>query len=258
VAGAVMTGPLFSADAWNNITFTAAEIKEPRRNLPGSLVLGTGLVIVLYLLANVAYLAALPVQGTKDGATPFARGIAHAEDDRVGTAVLEVASPRLGVTFMALAIMVSTFGCVNGMVLMGARLYYAMAADRLFFRFVGGLNSRHVPAAGLILQGLWSVLLIFSGSYNELLDFVMFAVLVFYALTVTGLFVLRYRQPDLERPYKAWGYPVVPALYVLLCAAIAGNLLVVKPENTWPGLIIVLTGIPVYFLWRWRSRLAAS
>jgi APA family basic amino acid/polyamine antiporter len=143
-------------------------------------------------------------------------------------------------------------------VLMGARLYYAMAADRLFFRFVGGLNSRHVPAAGLILQGLWSVLLIFSGSYNELLDFVMFAVLVFYALTVTGLFVLRYRQPDLERPYKAWGYPVVPALYVLLCAAIAGNLLVVKPENTWPGLIIVLTGIPVYFLWRWRSRLAAS
>jgi basic amino acid/polyamine antiporter, APA family len=256
VAGAVMTGPLFAADAWNNVTFTAGEIRNPRRNLPGSLILGTGLVIVLYLLANLAYMAALPVQGVKEGATAFERGIAYATDERVGTAVFELASPRFGVPFMAVAIMVSTFGCVNGLVLMSARLYYAMAADRLFFRSVGGLNAKGVPAAGLILQGIWSILLVFSGSYDELLDFVMFAVLIFYALTVTGLFVLRFTQPQAERPYRALGYPVVPALYVLLCAAIAGNLLIVKPENTWPGLLIVLTGIPVYFVWRWRGAAA--
>lgn len=258
VAGAVMTGPLFAADAWNNITFTAGEIKEPRRNLPGALLLGTGLVIVLYLLANLAYLAALPVQGVRGGATPFDRGIAHAADERVGTAVFEVASPQLGVGFMALAIMVSTFGCVNGMVLMGARLYYAMANDNLFFRSVGRLNQRGVPAVGLLLQGFWSILLVFSGSYDELLDFLMFAVLVFYALTVAGLFILRVTRPNAERPYKTWGYPVVPAVYLLLCVAICVVLLVVKPQNTWPGLIIVLTGIPVYFLWRLTSPRTAA
>jgi APA family basic amino acid/polyamine antiporter len=275
VAGGTMTGSLFSADAWNNVTFTAGEVKNPRRNLPWSLVLGTGMVIVLYLLANLAYLAVLPVRGDEAFAEklqeearaaqdPAARaaveekyrqsvgrlGIAHARDDRVGTAVLEQASPTLGVNFMAIAIMISTFGCVNGMILMGARLYFAMARDRLFFRAVGSLSPRGVPAAGLILQGAWSILLIFSGSYNELLDFVMFAVLLFYVLTVSGLFVLRLRQPDAERPYRAFGYPLLPALYVLLCAAIMFDLLVVKPVNTWPGLLIVLTGIPVYFLWR--------
>ncbi|MGL4551839.1 MAG: APC family permease, partial [Gemmataceae bacterium] len=250
VVGAVMTGPLFAADAWNNITFTAGEIRDPRRNLPGALMLGTGLVIALYLLANLAYLAVLPAQGVKGGATPFERGIAHATDERVGTAVFELASPSLGVGFMAGAIMVSTFGCVNGMVLMGARLYWAMAADNLFFRSVGRLNARGVPAVGLILQGLWSVLLVFSGSYDELLDFLMFAVLLFYALTVTGLFVLRANWPDAERPYRAAGYPLVPGLYVVLCAAICVVLLVVKPQNTWPGLILVLAGIPVYFAWR--------
>ncbi len=254
VAGAVMTGPLFAADAWNNITFTAGEMKEPHRNLPRALLLGTGLVIVLYLLANLAYMAALPVQGDPNGATAFARGISHAKDERVGTAVFEVASPTWGVWFMAGAIMVSTFGCVNGMVLMGARLYYAMAADNLFFHSVGRLNSNGVPAAGLILQGLWSIVLVFSGSYDELLDFLMFAVLLFYALTVVGLFVLRFRQPDLERPYKAFGYPVIPAFYVLLCVALCMVLLVLKPQNTFPGLIIVLAGIPVYFAWRLTSK----
>jgi APA family basic amino acid/polyamine antiporter len=252
VAGGAMTGALFSADAWNNITFTAGEVRDPRRNLPLSLVLGAGLVIVLYVLANLAYLAALPVTGTADAATTYGRGIAHAGDDRVGTAVLELASPRLGVPFMAVAIMISTFGCVNGVILMGARLYYAMARDGLFFQTVGTLNRRHVPAAGLILQGAWSVLLIFSGTYNDLLDMIMFAALFFYVLTVAGLFVLRRSRPDAERPYRVLGYPVVPGLYVLLCALIMLDLLVVRPQYTWPGLLIVLTGIPVYFFWRWK------
>jgi APA family basic amino acid/polyamine antiporter len=146
--------------------------------------------------------------------------------------------------------MISAFGCINGMILMGARLYYAMAVDNLFFKQVGTLNVRGVPAVGLVTQGIWSILLVFSGSYNELLAFVIFAVLVFYVLTVAGLFILRRTQPNAERPYKAWGYPVLPALYVFLCAVIMLDLLVVKPKYTWPGLIIVLSGIPVYFLWR--------
>jgi APA family basic amino acid/polyamine antiporter len=151
---------------------------------------------------------------------------------------------------MAIAIMISTFGCENGMILMGARLYYAMAQDGLFFRSVGQLTSRGVPAAGLLMQGVWSILLIFSGTYSELLDYVIFAALLFYVLTVIGLFVLRRRRPDAERPYRVWCYPVLPAVYVTLCALIMVNLLIVKPVYTWPGLILVLTGIPVYFWWR--------
>jgi APA family basic amino acid/polyamine antiporter len=257
VTPGAMVGALFAADAWNNVTFVAGEVKDPRRTLAWSLVLGAGLVIGLYLLANLAYLAALPVQGDPAGETPFARGIAHARDDRVGTVVLELAAPRLGVPFMAVAIMISTFGCVNGMILMGARLYYAMAQDNLFFRAVGRLNRRGVPAAGLLLQGAWSILLIFSGTYSELLDYVIFAVLLFYVLTVAGLFVLRSTRPDAERPYRVFGYPVVPGLYVLLCAAIMIDLLIVRPLYTWPGLILVLAGIPVYFLWRRSARRAA-
>jgi basic amino acid/polyamine antiporter, APA family len=297
VMGGAMVGSLFSADAWNNITFTAGEIKNPRRNLPLSLALGTGMVILLYVLANVAYIQSLPVRGDMERAhqeeaaandaarraqeasekgqtavaadaekeaearrstAAFYRGIDHAKDDRVGTAITELLSPRLGAPIMAFAIMISTFGCVNGMILMGARLYYAMAQDGLFFRSVGTLNNRGVPATGLILQGIWSILLVFSGTYSELLDYVIFAVLVFYVLTVTGLFVLRRRQPNVERPYKAFGYPVLPALYVFLCAVIMVDLLIVKPKYTWPGLIIVLTGIPVYFLWRLTGRRTAA
>ncbi len=289
VVGAAMVGSLFSADAWNNVTFTAGETQNPRRNLPLSLLIGAGLVIGLYLLANVAYLAVLPIQPDKtlvtelekfdqelqrleaagqkdaveqvrkqwiaflDQAKPSERGIALAKDDRVATAVLEQVSPKLGVSIMAIAIMISTFGCVNGMILMGARLYYAMARDRLFFKSVGELSHRGVPTAGLFLQGLWSVLLVFSGTYSELLDYVIFAALLFYVLTVVGLFVLRRTQSNAERPYKALGYPWVPALYVLLCAAVMLDLLIVKPVYTWPGLIIVLSGIPVYFVWRRRS-----
>jgi basic amino acid/polyamine antiporter, APA family len=252
VFGGAMVGGLFSADAWNNVTFIAGEMRNPRRNLPLGLFLGVGLVITLYVLANVAYLAALPLAGTPDGATPFESGIAHARDDRVGTAVLEVISPGLGVRLMAVAIMVSTFGCVNGLTLMGARLYWAMAHDQLFFHRVGALNRRGVPAAGLVLQAAWAVLLLFTGTYSELLDYIIFATLLFYALTVIGLFVLRRKRPDAERPYRAFGYPVVPALYVLACAAVMLDLLIVRPVFTWPGLILVLSGIPVYFLWRWR------
>jgi len=287
VAGGAMVGSLFSADAWNNITFTAGEIRNPRRNLPLSLALGTGSVILLYMLANAAYLTSLPVRGTPEleqrvreydqkiaalrarengnaveamtaereaflnGSSTLDRGIAHARDRRLGAAVMDLWSPGLGAPLMAIAIMISTFGCVNGMILMGARLYYVMANDNLFFHKVGMLNSRGVPQMGLITQGLWSVLLVFSGSYDDLLDFVIFAVLVFYVLTVTGLFILRRTRPDAERPYKAFGYPVLPALYVFLCAAIMLDLLIVKPIYTWPGLAIVVSGIPVYYIWRY-------
>jgi APA family basic amino acid/polyamine antiporter len=282
VAGGAMVGSLFSADAWNNITFTAGEVKEPRRTLPISLTVGTGSVILLYLLANVAYLAVLPIHGDaalakelkekkeaadkiadpeqraaaqalvekEYAAATYQLGIDHARDDRVGTAALQLASPGFGVPLMAIAIMISTFGCVNGMVLMGARLYYAMAQDGLFFRSVGRLNRKGVPAAGLLMQGAWSILLIFSGTYSELLDYVIFAALLFYVLTVIGLFILRFKQPHAERPYRVFGYPVLPAVYVFLCAVIMIDLLIVKPVYTWPGLILVLAGIPVYFWWR--------
>jgi APA family basic amino acid/polyamine antiporter len=279
VAGGAMVGSLFSSDAWNNVTFTAGEVKNPRRTLPLSLVLGTGLVSVLYISANVAYLNALPIQGdarlaaelkamAEKAKTPEDRaeldrryreaaaelGIAHARDDRVGTAVMEVVLPGIGVPLMAVAIMLSTFGCVNGLILSGARLYYAMAQDGLFFRSVGRLNRFGVPAAGLILQAAWAILLTFSGTYSQLLDYVIFAALLFYVLTVVGLFVLRRTRPDAERPYRAFGYPVVPALYVLLCAVIMVDLLFVRPLYTWPGLIIVLSGVPVYFFWRGALR----
>jgi basic amino acid/polyamine antiporter, APA family len=214
------------------------------------------LVITLYVLANVAYLAALPLTGDPGATAPFARGIAHAKDDRVGTAVLEVVSPGLGVKLMAAAILVSTFGCVNGLILMGARLYWAMAHDGLLFRSVGTLNARGVPAVGLVLQATWATVLLFTGTYSELLDYIIFATLLFYALTVAGLFVLRRTRPDAERPYRAFGYPVLPALYVVACAAIMLDLLFVRPEYTWPGLVLVLSGIPVYFLWRRRGAAA--
>lgn len=178
------------------------------------------------------------------------RGIDHAKDDRVGTAVLEKVAPRAGAPVMAIAIMVSTFGCLNGLILMGPRLYYAMAQDGLFFRAAGRLNSQGVPAAGLVMQGAWSILLVFSGTYGQLLDYVIFAALLFYALTVVGLFVLRVRRPDAPRPYRVVGYPWLPATYVVLCTLVMLDLLIVKPLFTWPGLAIVMTGIPVYFLWR--------
>ena len=352
VAGGAMVGSLFSADAWNNVTFTAGEIRNPSRNLPLSLIFGTGSVIFLYLLVNLAYLCVLQANGNplvsiqlkaeieeglairkeyaaeadylsatanrleseslflkarvalldKEGQTTNGKrliqdaesklaeastfkikadiakdasnsaseetnrrlnerivrstpelGISHARDDRVGTAVLQMIFPKYGMIAMAIAIMISTFGCVNGMILMGSRLYYAMAQDGLFFKAAGELNTRGVPAYGLVVQGAWSILLVFSGTYIELLDYVIFAALLFYALTVSGLFVLRRTKPDEIRPYKAWGYPFLPFLYILLCTIVMVDLLVVRPEYTWPGLIIVASGIPVFYFWRKRN-----
>lgn len=269
VAGGAMVGSLFSADSWNNVTFSSAEVKNPARTVPRSLILGTLLVTTLYLLANLTYLMVLPVQGDEalvgmlksipsEDLTLAAQypnptqalGISQAKDDRVGTAVMQAASPKLGVPLMAIAIMVSTFGCVNGMVLLGARLYYAMAQDGLFFKQVGQLNRSGVPQAGLLCQAFWSILLIFSGTYSELLDYVIFVALLFYFMTVLGLFVLRFRLPKAERPYRVPGYPILPALYMVLCFLVMVDLLIVRPEFTWPGLIIVLTGVPVYGVWR--------
>jgi len=248
------TNSLFSADAWNNITFTAGEVINPRRNVPLSLALGTILVIGLYLLANIAYLAALP----------FA-AIQNAPSDRVASETANVIFPGTGATIMAIAIMVSTFGCNNGLILAGARAYYAMARDGLFFRRVGELNKNHVPAWGLIIQGIWAGVLVlprtvktdaagmvtgYGNLYGNLLDYVISAALIFYILTIIGVFVLRRKRPDAERPYKAFGYPIVPALYIVGASVILLVLFIYQTATTWPGLLIVLAGVPIYFLWR--------
>jgi APA family basic amino acid/polyamine antiporter len=247
-------GSLFSADAWNNITFTAGEVINPKRNLPLSLALGTGIVISLYIGCNIIYLNVLPLMGTADGATILQRGIQHATEDRVATAALTQMFGALGGYLMAAAIMISSFGCNNGLILAGARVYYAMAKDGLFFRSAGKLHPKYkTPAASLMVQMVWICILCLSGSYGQLLDYVVFAVLVFYILTIAGLFVLRYTRPDAERPYKAFGYPVLPAIYIVMAIFIDVVLLRYKPQFTWPGLIIVLLGIPVYFAWSRRS-----
>jgi len=254
--GVAMVGSLFSMDAWNNITFTAAEVKKPGRDLPLSLVLGTGIVISLYMLANLAYLRVLPVAGDPHGATAFARGIEYAADGRVATAVLEVIFGPAGAILMAAAILVSTFGCNNGLILSGARIYYAMAKDRLFFRSAGSVNRYHAPGVALIVQAAWASLLCLSGTYGQLLDFLIFAVLIFYILTLVGLFVLRWQRPEMARPYRAFGYPILPALYIVMAIFVEIQLLRYKPQYTWPGLIIVLLGVPVYGLWKWGQRRA--
>jgi APA family basic amino acid/polyamine antiporter len=258
-------GSLFSSDAWNNITFIAGEVKNPRRNLPLALAAGTGLVTALYILANLAYLCLLPIGQ-----------IQHAPDDRVATAAIETVFHGAGPIVMAIAIMVSTFGCDNGLILSGARVYYAMARDGLFFKSTGRLNERSVPAMGLVLQCIWTCLLVlprtrlheangapkldpltgleqYGNLYSELLDYVIFAVLIFYVLTIAGLFILRRKQPQAERPYRAFGYPLVPALYIIVASAIMFVLLLYRTNTSWPGLLIVLTGVPVYFLWKRRS-----
>lgn len=250
--GAALVGSLFSADAWNNVTFAAAEVHEPRRNLPRALLYGTGLVTLLYLLANVAYLSVLPLGGSADATTVVGRGIAHATQDRVGSAVAESIFGPIGATLMAIAILISTFGCNNGLILAGARVYYAMAKDKLFFARAGNLNRNSVPAAALIAQSVWVSLLCLTGTYGQLLDYVIFAALIFYALTTVGLFRLRKLRPDAERPYRALGYPFLPALYIILATAIAVILLIADKTRAQAlsGLVIVLLGVPVYFLWR--------
>lgn len=240
--GVAMVGALFSSDAWNNVTFTAGEIRNPKRNLPLSLAIGVGAVSALYLACNFIYLGALPLPD-----------IQNAPQDRVATAVASQMFGPSGVQLLAIAIMISTFGCANGMVLTGARVYFAMARDGLFFRRAGTLHPVHrTPIASLVMQCVWACLLTMTGRYNDLLDYVIFAVLLFYILTIAGVFVLRRTQPNLPRPYRAVGYPVLPALYIAVAGLIEALLLLYKPNYTWPGLIIVLLGIPVYLIWRRR------
>jgi len=240
------TGSLFSADAWHNVATVAGEVREPRRNIPLALALGAGGVILLYLLANVAYLVALPLDAIKT-----------APADRVATAMMQRIFPGAGVIAMSAAIMVSTFGCNNGLILVGARLSYAMARDGLFFRKVATLNAARVPAWGLALQGIWAAALVlprtikadgtYGNLYGNLLDYVISAALIFYILTIIGLFRLRKARPDAERPYKAFGYPIIPAMYIVGAAAIVFVLVVYRPMTTWPGLVIVLLGLPLYY-----------
>jgi APA family basic amino acid/polyamine antiporter len=250
VIAVVQVGSLFSSDAWNNVTFTAGEIENPRRNLPLSLALGVGVVQLLYLLCNFVYLSVLPMMGSPDAHIALGRGIAHASQDRVATAVMEEAFGSIGAKLMAGAILVSTFGCVNGMLLAGARVYYAMSRDGIFFQSVGKLSRSGVPVNSLWVQWAWTCLLCLSGSYGQLLDYVIFAALAFYVLTVAGLFVLRRTQPDAPRPYRAVGYPVLAALYIAMAAWVCVVLLRYKPQYTWPGLILVLLGVPVYLVWK--------
>jgi APA family basic amino acid/polyamine antiporter len=253
VIGAAMVGSLFSSDAWNNVTFAAAEVREPSRNLPRAMALGTGLVTVLYLLANLAYLSVLPFGGSPEGATVLERGIQHATTNRLGAAALAAMLGAGGALVMSAAIVISTFGCNAGLILAGPRVYYAMARDDLFFRKAGELHpARRTPVFGLVTQAVWISILCLSGTYNQLLDYVIFAALLFYLLTTVALFRLRATRPDLPRPVKAFGYPVVPALYAVALTALMIVLLIQKPLFTWPGLIIVALGVPVYLVWNRR------
>ena len=257
ILAVAQVGSLFSADAWNNVTFTAGEVQQPSRNLPLSLVLGTGAVIALYVACNLIYLNVLPLAGSPHGATILDRGIQYATEDRVATAVLTQMFGAIGGSLMAIAIMLSSFGCNNGLILAGARVYYAMAKDGLFFRSVARLHPTYkTPAVSLMLQMIWTCMLCVSGSYGQLLDYITFAVLVFYILTIVGLFVLRRTRPEVERPYRALGYPVLPAIYIVMAFFIDVVLLRYKPQYTWPGLMIVLLGVPVYYMWSGKLRVA--
>jgi APA family basic amino acid/polyamine antiporter len=238
--GVAMVGSLFSADAWNNVTFTGAEVRNPRRNLPLALALGVAIVSTLYIACNFVYLKVLPLAA-----------IQSAPEDRVATAAAAEILGPVAVQLMAAAIMISAFGCANGLILAGARVYFAMALDGLFFKRAASLHPKtSAPVFSLAMQCVWAMLLTLSGSYNDLLDYVIFAVLLFYILTIAGIFRLRRTRPEADRPYRAFGYPVLPALYMLAAGLIEILLLVYKPNYTWPGLIIVLLGVPVYFLWR--------
>jgi APA family basic amino acid/polyamine antiporter len=239
-----MVGSLFAADAWNNITFTAGEVENPRKNVPLSLLLGAGGVMALYLAANWVYLNVLPLDA-----------IQHAPGDRVGTAAAQAILGASAEKVMAAFIVISTFGCSNGLILAGARVYYAMARDGLFFDFAARVHPKtHAPVAALALQAVWASVLCLSGTYNQLLDYVIFVVLLFYILTIAGVFVLRVKRPDMERPYRALGYPVLPALYIVLALGIEAALLWYKPRFSFSGLVIVLLGIPVYVGLRSRRR----
>lgn len=251
--GTALVGSLFSSDAWYNVTFISGEVINPKRNVPLSLFLGTMIVSVMYLLTNFVYIKILPLTGSPDGTDALSRGIQFATDDRVATSAMSGVFGDYAAIIMALFIMISTFGCNNGLILTGARVYYAMAVDGLFFKKVGVINKHGVPGFAIVVQGIWSVLLCMTGTYSDLLDYVIFAVLIFFTLTILAIFILRVKKPDIPRPYKAFGYPVIPALYILTTITIMVILLIYKPKYTFPGLIIVLLGIPVYYLWKRHS-----
>ena len=236
---AAMVGSIFSSDAWNNVTFIAGEVRNPKRNIGLSLFLGTMIVTIVYVLANLVYLAVLPLEE-----------IAYAEKDRVAVAASSVIFGNVGTVIIALMIMVSTFGCNNGLILAGARVYHTMANDGLFFKKTATLNKHAVPEFGLWLQCLVASALCLSGKYGDLLDMISFVVVIFYVLTILGIYILRVKRPEAERPYKAFGYPFLPALYILMGISFCILLIIYKPNFTWPGLIIVLTGVPIYYMWK--------
>ncbi|MEJ6980327.1 amino acid permease [Pedobacter sp. P351] len=236
---AAMVGSIFSSDAWNNVTFIAGEVRNPQRNIGLSLFLGTLIVTLIYVAANLMYLAVLPIEQ-----------LAFAKDNRIALSVANEIFGALGTTLLALLIMVSTFGCNNGLILAGARVYYTMANDGLFFKKTAELNKNSVPEFALWIQCIMACILCLSGKYGNLLDMISFVVVIFYVLTIFGIFILRRKQPEAERPYKAFGYPLLPAIYILMGLAFCTLLIIFKPEYTWPGLIIVLIGLPVYYLWR--------
>ncbi|MBP8726332.1 MAG: amino acid permease [Saprospiraceae bacterium] len=256
--GVALVGALFSCDAWNNVTFIAGEMEHPEKNLPRSLFWGVLLVVSLYILANVAYLFLLPFYGNPEGNDALSRGIQFAFDNRIGTAAAFMMFGQVATLIMALLIMVSTFGCNNGIIFASARVYQAMAIDGLFFDRMKDNNRNGVPGNALWIQFVWASLLCLSGKYGNLLDYVMFAVMLFAIVTIAGLFVLRVKQPNLPRPYRAFAYPFVPALYILLAGLFCLNLLFQKPEYTFPGLVIVALGIPVYYFWKHRSAAATQ
>lgn len=255
--GATIINSLFSADAWNNVTFIAGEIKDPKKNIPKSLFFGTLIVTVIYVLANVAYLALLP-KGLADGTNPIDQGILFANNDRVGASAAYAIFGNAGILLMAGLIMVSTFGCNNGLILAGSRLFYAMSQDGLFFKKAGQLNKKSVPGIALWIQCVWASILCLSGKYGDLLTYSTFASLLFYILTIYGIFRLRKLEPDTERPYKAWGYPFIPALYILITLAICIDLLIYDFRNAGLGLFIVFLGIPVYYLIEARKQRLAK
>jgi APA family basic amino acid/polyamine antiporter len=247
------TGSLFSADAWNNITFTAGEVRNPTRNVPLSLTLGTLIVIGLYIFANFAYVVVLPLSE-----------IQRAPSDRVAATMLQAIFPSIGPTLIAVAIMIAAFGCMNALILSGARAYYAMSLDGLFFKSASLLNRANVPSVALVMQGLWAAVLLsirtydpatgtYGNLYSNLLDYIISAALIFYILTIAALFRLRVIKPNAERPYKAFGYPIVPAIYLISAVVILAVLFVYRTATTIPGVVIVLIGVPVYFLFKYQS-----
>jgi len=248
--GTALVGALFSSDAWYNVTYISGEVINPKRTVPLSLILGTLIVSVIYMLTNWVYIRILPLSGSPDGADVLSRGIQFATDDRVATSAMSVVFGDYAAIIMAVFVMVSTFGCNHGLILAGPRVYYAMARDGLFFKKVGEINRKGVPGFAIGVQGVWAILLCLSGTYSNLLDYVIFAVLIFFTLTILAIFILRVRRPDIPRPYKAFGYPVIPMVYILTTTFIMIILLIYKPNYTFPGLVIVLLGIPVYYIWK--------